>query len=681
MRSPAVRRFRTLPIAAALSFGVLAIPVAGAIALPESWRDAAGFLWLVALVPAVHMGRLHGWRGSALALAGTMAFLVLVHLAASPLARPVGAGLSVAIPLLLVFGAGLGWLLDPARSGAQPPGPDGPDLGRAFQAAREGRSLSAVLFEIDPSGPASDGPPGDAPGAALDSLRDIVGPAAAPRGVPGIPRRAVLALLEGSGEESGAGFAERVRDAFAAARPSAPPVRAGVASLHPAMASPGDLVAAAMLALRRAREGGPGSIRIFGRPAASGVERAEPAPSHRDAPGEPGNESARPGEPPAGDDEPSRRPSLEGRGRRILLVDDETPLRAMVSAHLRRKGFSVAEGTDAGEGIRALGEEFEAVITDLPSGEGDANLITAVKARWPATPVVAITGFGDARVAAEALQAGADRYLFKPFGTAELEQHLAELLARRDRTVDARTKRHRAEGERPAGAPLAREAIIEGARALVKAVEVRDPFTRGHADRVARYSEVLLDALEAGGTSTGIERACLRLACELHDVGKLGVTEEVLNKEGRLTPEEYREVREHPRASRRILSPLLDDELVLAVAAWHHERWDGEGYPDGLAGEAIPLPARIVAMADALDAMTSPRAYRARLSWNDAVGQIRARAGSQFDPGLLPAFEGALAALAAIHARAVSPDGEGPSTGVPPEVSSSESSPEPQETG
>jgi response regulator RpfG family c-di-GMP phosphodiesterase len=297
-----------------------------------------------------------------------------------------------------------------------------------------------------------------------------------------------------------------------------------------------------------------------------------------------------------------------------------------------------------------MSREFDVVITDirLPGPSGN-ELVAALKARWPDTQAVVVTGFRDAQVAVEALHAGADRYLFKPFGIPELQAHLIDALARRDQVLAERDERiqlvedaQRREGE-------AHEAILRGARALVLAVEVRDPYTKGHSARVAEYAVAMAREL---GDESGIDLERLFLACELHDLGKIGVPDAILNKEGPLTPEEFEEVRKHPETGRRILEPLLGDDLVLAVTRWHHERWDGKGYPDGLAGESVPKAARIVALADTLDAMTSTRAYRGRLPWEEATAHIREHLGTQFDPQIVELFVEALPELLKIFQQA-----------------------------
>ena len=315
-------------------------------------------------------------------------------------------------------------------------------------------------------------------------------------------------------------------------------------------------------------------------------------------------------------------------------MEDEQQVRTLIANYLNREGFAVAEATNVGDGVRGLHKEFDMVVTNIRlRGASGNELVAAVKSRWPATQVIVITGLQDAQVAAEALNAGADRYLFKPFGMPELRAHLADALGRRDRILADRTERRLLTHEARARAEQAREAVLKGARALVRAVEVRDPYTRGHSDRVARYTEVVADALNRD--QLRFDLSALKLVCELHDVGKIGVPDAILNKAGRLTTEEFQQVRKHPRTGRRILEPLMDDETILAVVSWHHERWDGGGYPDGLAGESISIAARVVGAADALDAMTSNRAYQHALGWEKALQQMQNLAGAQFDPGIV----------------------------------------------
>jgi HD-GYP domain-containing protein (c-di-GMP phosphodiesterase class II) len=186
---------------------------------------------------------------------------------------------------------------------------------------------------------------------------------------------------------------------------------------------------------------------------------------------------------------------------------------------------------------------------------------------------------------------------------------------------------------------------------------MRDPHARGHAVQVAEYSRVIADAIDPQAEL--LDRESLQLACEIHDVGIIAVPEGILDKEGRLTPEELRKVRQHPLVGRRILEPLLADATVLDVVRWHHEWWDGNGYPDGLVGEQIPLSARVVALAEAVAAMTRPRAYRGALPWEDTLGEVRALSGKQFDPALVSHLETVIGDLKRLDVEAVQKLDEG----------------------
>jgi HD-GYP domain-containing protein (c-di-GMP phosphodiesterase class II) len=146
---------------------------------------------------------------------------------------------------------------------------------------------------------------------------------------------------------------------------------------------------------------------------------------------------------------------------------------------------------------------------------------------------------------------------------------------------------------------------------------------------------VRLAELRRTASGDGVDPASLRLACEVHDVGKIVVPDQILNKAGVLTPAEHDVVQSHTRTGRRLLEPLIDDDVVLDGVAWHHEWWDGTGYPDGLVGEEIPLAARIIAVADVIDAMAHRRAFRDALPWPDIVAYLREYRGRRFDPQLI----------------------------------------------
>jgi putative nucleotidyltransferase with HDIG domain len=177
--------------------------------------------------------------------------------------------------------------------------------------------------------------------------------------------------------------------------------------------------------------------------------------------------------------------------------------------------------------------------------------------------------------------------------------------------------------------------LIDTIRAIAATIDAKDGYTHRHSERVAALARRL--AQEVGLTED--EQHTAQLAALLHDVGKIAVPDSILNKPGRLTPEEFEEMKQHPLHGARILANIQSPSVtaVLPGVQYHHERWDGEGYPEGLRGDAIPLLARLLGVADFLDALTSARSYRTAMSIDDAVALIRKSAGTHFDPGIAAA--------------------------------------------
>jgi putative nucleotidyltransferase with HDIG domain len=171
-------------------------------------------------------------------------------------------------------------------------------------------------------------------------------------------------------------------------------------------------------------------------------------------------------------------------------------------------------------------------------------------------------------------------------------------------------------------------------QSLVRILEAKDHYTRGHSDRVADYSYKI--ALKMGLSQEKAE--LLKEAAEFHDIGKLGIQEGILNKKGKLTEEEWKIIQEHPVIGEDILRPVLLHEEMLAAIRSHHERFDGGGYPDKIAGDDINLFAQIVSVADAYDAMISPRAYRAAMKKEEAMAELKANSGTQFNPRAVETF-------------------------------------------
>jgi HD-GYP domain-containing protein (c-di-GMP phosphodiesterase class II) len=177
------------------------------------------------------------------------------------------------------------------------------------------------------------------------------------------------------------------------------------------------------------------------------------------------------------------------------------------------------------------------------------------------------------------------------------------------------------------------EGIVSG---IIASLELKDPYTRGHSQRVARYSTILA---EKTGSFTNYELKLLNYACLLHDIGKVNIPDSILMKPGRLTEEEFEIIKTHPTVGSNAVIAMEGFEECVGVVLSHHERWDGKGYPNGLKGEEIPYSARITAIADAFDAMTTSRSYRSALSPETAYERIIEGSGTQFDPKLVEVFK------------------------------------------
>lgn len=341
---------------------------------------------------------------------------------------------------------------------------------------------------------------------------------------------------------------------------------------------------------------------------------------------------------------------MEPRGGapHCLVVDDEPLLRHVLRRLMEADGFAVREAGGGDEALRRLAEApVDLLLTDLhmPAMDGIA-LLEAVRRLHPDTAVVLVTAVADVEVAVRCLSRGAMDYLTKPFQVAEARARIGQVMERRRLVLENRDYQLHLESRVAEQARKIEELFLAGVQALADALDAKDPYTRGHSVRVAHYGVAI--AHELGLDAATVEQ--VELGGHVHDIGKIGVREAVLHKPGPLTDDEYAHVMTHPVVGWRMLAPLLRDRpMALDVVRSHHERWDGSGLPDGIAGEAIPLVARIAAAADALDAMTSRRPYRDAMRLDAAVAEVRRQAGTQFDPavaaGLAAAFEAGRLAL------------------------------------
>jgi cyclic di-GMP phosphodiesterase len=314
-----------------------------------------------------------------------------------------------------------------------------------------------------------------------------------------------------------------------------------------------------------------------------------------------------------------------------LVVDDEPRLRQVLIHLMRNDGFRCFEAGNGVEAIELLErQQMTLVISDLRMPRMDGiELLRQVRSRWPDTAMVMITAVADVEVAVSCLAIGAMDYLTKPFHLEEVRARVGQALERRRLVLDNRDYQKNLEVRVDAQAKRLEEIFLAGIQALADALEVKDSYTRGHSVRVSHYAGAIARVL-------ALDEEYVRqieLGGHVHDIGKIGVKEAVLNKPGRLSPDEYAHIMTHPVVGWRILSPLMSDApIALNVVRSHHERVDGTGVPDGMKGDQIPLEARIAAVADALDAMTSGRPYRAaQKTWDEALRELELARDSQFD--------------------------------------------------
>jgi putative nucleotidyltransferase with HDIG domain len=329
---------------------------------------------------------------------------------------------------------------------------------------------------------------------------------------------------------------------------------------------------------------------------------------------------------------------------RILVVDDELELREVVVALLEQAGYLTAQAGTASGAIQLLqqGVPCDAVLSDLmmPGTDGVA-LMHAIKQDFPETPVILMTGLLDLHIATDTIRQGAFDYLVKPVGRESLlstvERALCALREQRRDTL-YRTDLEEAVLERTQRLRSAMEDLERSydvtLEAMGDALDLRDAETEGHSKRVTAYCVAL-------ARSMGVDADSLKVIARgafLHDIGKIATPDNILLKPGKLTEDEMTIMMEHCRRGydmvRKIPFLLEAAEIVLA----HQEKFDGTGYPLGLDGENIPLGARIFAIADTLDAITSDRPYRKGASFQDAREEIERCSGRQFDPDIVDAF-------------------------------------------
>ena len=317
---------------------------------------------------------------------------------------------------------------------------------------------------------------------------------------------------------------------------------------------------------------------------------------------------------------------MSSQSVRILLVDSESEARNAAADALRGEGYEVCEAGNGQEARTLLCQSsFDALLTEivLPDGHGLTLLKEALE-QYPQMPVVFVTAQASVEMARLSLTQGASDFVLRPADITELALIV-------ERNLTRQVLQRKALLRNKLALQTSNESILD---ALLSALSTRDTETQGHSERVTAYTMEMADRLQLSAKELyHIERGAL-----LHDIGKIGVPDRILLKPDKLTPEEWVEMKKHPVIGYQMCARIEMLQGASQIVLHHHEAWDGSGYPHGLQGEAIPLGARIFALADTLDAMTSDRPYRAALSFETARTEIEKFAGRQFDTDLVRLF-------------------------------------------
>ena len=324
--------------------------------------------------------------------------------------------------------------------------------------------------------------------------------------------------------------------------------------------------------------------------------------------------------------------------QKILIVDDEEGIRNLLVEVLGKGGYECKTATNGEEAINEIKKDsFALVLLDIlmPIKNG-IDVLPQVLAHDKETAVIIVTGVAETKIAFDTLKLGAYDYIMKPFDIDEVMVSVEKALEKRNLIIQNREYQENLEKKVIEQTEETRQVYMSAIMSLAKALEARDKYTDGHSKRVTDYSLAISKNLSL--LEKDIEK--IRLAALLHDIGKIGVKEEILHKNGSLTNEEYRHISEHPNIAVEILKMIIKDEEIIKIIKHHHERFDGKGVPDGLKGGEIPIGSRIIAVSDSYDAMTSTRPYRDFLSHEKAIAELKCCAGKQFDPKIVDSFMG-----------------------------------------
>lgn len=330
---------------------------------------------------------------------------------------------------------------------------------------------------------------------------------------------------------------------------------------------------------------------------------------------------------------------------RILIVDDEKMICSVLARRLNREGHACVMANNGREALSHFYKDaFSLIISDIKMPEIDGiELLRRVKEMNPKMMVIIMTAYPEIDMAVKAMRMGAYDFIIKPVDLdlvvlsvkkalemKNLDQEVESYHKNLERLVEERTSEIRQ------ALSVVKKSHLDSVMVLAGAIDAKDPYTRGHSDRVRRMSVRI--GMKLGFDEKRLES--LVFGALLHDIGKIGIKDEVLQKQGNLNSKEYQYIQEHPLIGVKIVEGIDFFKDKIPMIRNHHEHFDGSGYPDGLVGEAIPLEARTVAVPDAFDAMTSSRPHHGAISLEEALSEMERGKGKQFDPRILEIFLG-----------------------------------------
>ncbi|MFC2045664.1 HD domain-containing phosphohydrolase [Chloroflexota bacterium] len=326
---------------------------------------------------------------------------------------------------------------------------------------------------------------------------------------------------------------------------------------------------------------------------------------------------------------------INAEEHKILIVDDEGLVRRAIRKRLAREGYQCYEANNAPEALEKLQvDQPHLVLLDVKMpGRTGLEILPEINTLYPNTAVIMATAIVEAEVIIECMRGGAQDYITKPFDLDQVVESIDKALEMKQLEHRIREYQQQLEHTVEEQKGKIREIFMGSIESLVYALEAKDQYTAGHSRRVTSFAI-------ATGENLGLltdELDNLRWAALLHDVGKIAIDPSIQNKPDRLTIEEYRHMMTHALVGAGIARPVSGQEII-NIIAHHHDRYDGKGLDQMTLGDKIPLGSRIIVVADSFDAMTSDRPYRAAMSDEDSIAEMKRCTGTQFDPVIVDAF-------------------------------------------